>query len=443
MFTAVLSVILMAVVGVRLIRQAEERVALSELRRQTEAVSGESALLRGQPRLALRFLRGALNLNQAAIYRFENDGSLALVDGEPNLRLSAADTAALSSGDVVEGRRAAAEGEILFVAQPLGGVARQRVLVVERTVESSVGSLPVGPRILIAALLAAAAAALVSFFLSNRVAAPLRELADAAKDVAKGNFGRRVPVHSDDEIGVVASSFNSMASELGDSDKRQREFFLSISHELKTPLTAIQGYAEAIEDGTAGNKRNEEAAGVIVGESKRLTRLVSDLLDLARIDAQRFQVTLEDVEVEPLLSQVQQNFAPKAKEGSVEIKVSAGPSLMRADRDRTIQVLSNLMENALRYTPAAGSVTLSATTSGGWVQLRVEDTGPGFQSEDLDHAFERQFLWTKYRGIRDVGTGLGLAITKELSEAMGGRVLAAKGAGGGAVFTVELPQASR
>lgn len=439
MLTAVLSVVLVSLIGVRLIRQAEARVALSELRRQAEAVSNESTLVKGQPRQALRFLRRALNLNQAAIYRVEESGGLVLVDGEPDVDLTPADTSALKAGQTIEGTRSSPAGDVLFVAKPIGGAARTRVLVVGRTVESSVGTLPVGPRILIAALFAAAAAALVSFFVSNRVAEPLGELADAVGDIAKGNFSRRVPVRSDDEIGVVAESFNSMAAELEDSDKRQREFFLSISHELRTPLTAIQGYAEAIEDGTAGSENSAQAAGVIVGESRRLARLVSDLLDLARIDARRFQVTLSAVPVDEVLSTVQRNFTPRAAELGVSIDPTPASGTVSADRDRLVQVLSNLVENALRYTPPNRSIRLSGAVSGDWVQMRVEDAGPGLDGEDLSHAFERQYLWTKYRGLRDVGTGLGLAITKELTEAMGGRVSAANGPTGGAIFTVELP----
>jgi signal transduction histidine kinase len=147
---------------------------------------------------------------------------------------------------------------------------------------------------------------------------------------------------------------------------------------------------------------------------------------------------MEPVEVGEVLKSVQQSFAPKAEEGSVSIVVEGGGATVTADRDRLVQVLSNLVENALRYTPAKGTITLSSSTAGGWVRLQVADTGPGFQAEDFGRAFERQFLWNKYRGLRDVGTGLGLAITKELTEAMGGRVGASTAPGGGAVFVVEL-----
>ncbi|MGQ0679765.1 MAG: ATP-binding protein [Actinomycetota bacterium] len=442
MLTALLTVALSALIGMRLIRQAEERVALAELRRQADAVSGEAVLLGSQPRQTLRFLRIALDLTQASVYRIGPGGVPGLIDGESTVTLTAGDAGALAAGSTVEGRRPAPEGEMLFVARPLGRPAgRNRILVIARPLDSSVGELPVGTSILIATTLAAGAAALVAIFVSNRVAEPLGELAGAARDVARGNFSRRVPVRSDDEIGVVAESFNSMAAELGNADRRQRDFFLSISHELRTPLTAIQGYGEAIEDGTASNESLKQAAGVIVGESKRLTRLVNDLLDLARIDARRFEVRSETVDLTALLERICRNFAPKAQEGGVEIVLDAGPGWVRADPDRLVQVLSNLVENALRYTPSGGKVKLSTPAAGEWVRVQIEDTGPGFATQDFARAFDRQYLWNRYRGVRDVGTGLGLAITKELAEAMGGRVFASAGDGGGAVFTVELPEA--
>ena len=170
MLTAVLSVVLMALIGVRLIRQAEERVAISELRRQAATIGGEAAILRGQPRQTLRLLRRALNLNQAAIYRFDGQGRLVLVDGDPNVELTDADARRLAAGDTVEGRREAPAGDALFVARPIGAGARRRVLVVGRSAGSTEGSRPIGPRILLAALVAAAAASVIAFFLSNRIA---------------------------------------------------------------------------------------------------------------------------------------------------------------------------------------------------------------------------------------------------------------------------------
>ncbi|HVF12656.1 MAG TPA: HAMP domain-containing sensor histidine kinase, partial [Actinomycetota bacterium] len=278
-------------------------------------------------------------------------------------------------------------------------------------------------------------------YLSRKIADPLRELAAAASDIAAGGFDRRVPVTSDDEIGVVAESFNQMAQDLGDADRRQREFFLSVSHELRTPLTAIQGYAEALEDGTAEGDKAREAAGVIAGESRRLNRLVSDVLDLARIDARRFQTALEDVDLGMTFLSVKNAFQNKAADASVVIAVADSDLRVRADPDRLTQVLSNLVENALRYSPAGSTIAIDTSVSEGTCRIEVSDSGIGLQPEDLSRAFERQYLWSKYRGLRDVGTGLGLAITKELVEGMGGSVEASNRPQGGAAFAVMLPVA--
>jgi len=433
--TAISSVVVTAVVGVGLIKQSAERAALTELRERAAAISSRP-FSGGQAEPNLKLLRRALNLSGASIYRIWPDGSVTLQAGQGSVDLTVADAQKLIAGAPVEGRRPTAAGDTVFVAQPLG--SRNLVMVLDRpTGDSAAGPQVVG-RILIAASVAAAAALLLSFYLSNRMARPLKELAEAAADVARGDFSRRVSLDSDDEIGLVANSFNQMAAELGDADRAQREFFLSVSHELRTPLTAIQGYAEAIEDGTASRNKAKDSAGIIVRESKRLARLVTDLLDLGRIDAKRFKLSPAEVPLKPFLHQLKQNFTPMAAEADVKIALISDGETVTADHDRLVQVLSNLVENALRYTPPGGQITLRAGRSGPAAVIEVTDNGPGFEPDDLVRAFERQYLWRKYRG-RDSGTGLGLAITKELVEAMGGHVEASSAPGGGARFSVHLP----
>lgn len=437
MLTALLAVILVAAVGVRLIRQAADQASLAELRRQADAISAETTFVRRDPNQTVRFLRNALSLSQAALYQL-SDGTLSLVGGEPDVPLTPEDVAVLNSGSRIEGKRSTRAGGFVFVAQPIGGSGL--VLVIGRE-SGGFSGVPVGRRLLLAAAIAVGVAAMVAFYLSRRIADPLRELASAASDIAAGGFERRVPVTSDDEIGVVAESFNQMAQDLGDADRRQREFFLSVSHELRTPLTAIQGYAEALEDGTAEGEKAREAAGVIAGESRRLNRLVSDVLDLARIDARRFQTEVEDVDLGLTFLSVKNAFLNKAADASVEIVVADTDLKVRADPDRLTQVLSNLVENALRYSPVRSTIAIDADASNtnGMCRIEVSDRGIGLQPEDLSRAFERQYLWSKYRGLRDVGTGLGLAITKELVEGMGGNVEASNRPEGGATFAVMLP----
>ncbi len=438
--TALASVGLAAVVASRLIRQSSDRAALEELNRQARSIAAEGGLFGKEPQRQTRFLRRALGLSGATLYEISPDGTLAVLSGEPKVELTPDEVRTMVGGTAVQGRRAAGHEEVLFVGQPIRG-KRQLAVVLEREARAGPEAIRARNRIFAAALVAAVAAALASLYLSNRIANPLRELAAAASDVAKGDFSRRVDVKSGDEIGVVASSFNRMAKDLGEADRRQREFFLSISHELRTPLTAIQGYAEAIEDGIAGGDKRKEAAGVIVGESRRLARLVSDLLDLGRIDTARFTVGKEEFALAPVIVQIQKSFARQAAEAGVSIEIKTDEEVIVADQDRLTQVLNNLVENALRYTPSGGRITVMSAREGPSCVIEVADDGPGFADEDLEHAFEREFLWGKYKGLRNVGTGLGLAITKELVTAMGGSVSAANAPGGGAQFRVILPSA--
>lgn len=438
--TVLLAVVLVGLVGVGMIRQAADRIAIGELHRQASAIARETSFLRRDPIQAIRFLRNALDLSGAALYEVLDDGSLLILGGAPNVPLTRADVAILAQGRGIEGVRGSKGDRFVFVAQPISG-NRTLALVLGRTAGLTSRELPLARRLLAAAVFAMSVAALVASFVARRITSPLRDLAVAAADIATGDFTARVEVSSDDEVGVVASSFNKMAAELGDADRLQREFFLSISHELRTPLTAIQGYAEAIEDGTVTGQRGREAAGVIIGESKRLNRLVSDVLDLARLDAKRFTVNLEDLEVSRVLKRLQQSFAQKASESGVALEIESTDMTVKADGDRLIQVLSNLVENGMRYTPTDGRIRVSAAPEGSRCRFDVVDGGPGLDPSDFRRAFDRQYLWGKYRGVRDVGTGLGLAITKELVEAMGGEVSSTNDAQGGARFSVLLPMA--
>jgi two-component system OmpR family sensor kinase len=434
--TAVVSLLLAALVGSRLLRRAGEEAALRELHRQAQAIAGEATLDGGEARPTLRLMRRALNLSDASLYRIGEDGRAVLAGGDPQLTLTSADIEELRAGRTLEGRRRTPTGEVLFAAEPFAGPRATLVLVLARP--AGEGGVSLGPSILAAAGVAVAVAVGMSILLSKRIAGPMKELAAAARDLARGKLDRRVAVEADDEIAVVAEAFNTMAGELQADEQRQRDFLMSISHELRTPLTAIQGYAEAIEDGTTSGEGSARAAGVILGESKRLARLVSDLLDLARLDARRFGVMPEAVEVAPVLESVKSKFDRQAAESDVDLRVDACDATVMADPDRLVQILSNLVENALRYTPPSGRITLGCT--GG--EITVTDTGPGFHEEDLPRAFERQYLVGKYRGVREVGTGLGLVITRELAAVMGGTVVAANVPGGGARFMVALPAPS-
>ena len=276
----------------------------------------------------------------------------------------------------------------------------------------------------------------LSVALARRLTRPIGALAQATERVAAGEPGVEVPVSGDDELAGLGRSFNAMSGELTRARESQRKFLESVSHELKTPLTSIRGYAEAVQEGAVAP---HDGARVIADEAGRLQRLVNDLVDLARFGRADFSVRDELVDLAAVARTAVDRHLQRARELHVDLTaVGAGPAFGVGDEDRLLQATSNLIENALRLTPAGGSVSVRSEAGA----LRVRDTGPGLAPEDLPRAFERFYLYERYRSERAVGTGLGLAIVKELTAAQGGEVTAAEAPGGGAQFTIRIPTAS-
>jgi two-component system sensor histidine kinase BaeS len=286
--------------------------------------------------------------------------------------------------------------------------------------------------LLIAAAAGGLLAALAAFLLARRIAQPVDRIADAARTLTRGTHPEPVPVEGAAEIATLAIAFNELAAQLRQAQEAERNFLLSVSHELKTPLTAIRGYAEAVEDGAVEPR---EAAATVAAEARRLERLVKDLLDLARMNRTDFGVTNTEIDLTEVVEDAVRRYEQQAASFGVELRaVADGPAPAIADADRVLQVVSNLVENALRLTPAGGEVRV-VTAPG---LLRVEDTGPGLAEDDTEHAFERFYLHERYGLQRQVGTGLGLAIVKELTLAMGGSVDVESRPGTLTVFTVRL-----
>jgi two-component system, OmpR family, sensor kinase len=243
----------------------------------------------------------------------------------------------------------------------------------------------------------------------------------------------RVPVEGSRELAGLASSFNDMAQQLARARAAERAFLVSVSHELKTPLTAIRGYAEGIAE---HGLPVDEGIATIQREATRLEALIRDLLDLARMNKSEFTVRREPIDLADAAFEAVQRYDSKARSYDVRLEaVADGSAPAIGDAERMLQVVSNLVENALRVTPPGGSVRVLAAPG----SLTVEDTGPGLKAEELPHAFERFYLTTRYRGERRVGTGLGLAIVKQLVEGMGGRVSVTSSPGAPTRFTLRLP----
>src|SRR5438105_3678387 len=232
-----------------------------------------------------------------------------------------------------------------------------------------------------------------------------------------------------------------MAARLEHARQAERRFLLSVSHELKTPLTAVRGYAEALQEAAVAP---DEGGRVIAREAERLERLVQDLLDLARLDLARtegpvgrgFEVRREPFDLAEVARDAVRRHEPQARGFGVALAADAAePATGVGDAGRTLQAVSNLVENALRCTPAGGRVLVAARAG----EVSVADTGPGIAPQDRDRAFERFYLHGRYSAERPVGSGLGLAIVKELAEAMGGSVSVRGEPGAGSTFTIRLP----
>jgi len=283
---------------------------------------------------------------------------------------------------------------------------------------------------------------ILAWLVSRWVTAPLRRLAGAAQSVAAGRYEQQVPLGGPAEIESLAADFNQMVQRVQATQQGQRDFVANVSHELRTPLTSIDGFAQAILDGTAADRSAQmHAAQVIHEESDRLARLVDDLLDLARLDAGQMTFARASVDVNALIARVADRLSLRAQQKGVRLENEVlGLPVVAGDGDRLAQVFTNLIDNALKHTPAGGIVRLRGEALAGEVQLHVEDNGPGIPAEDLSRIFERFFQVDRARrGGAGRGTGLGLAISREIVQAHGGRLTATSAPGQGSRFTVQLP----
>jgi signal transduction histidine kinase len=290
-----------------------------------------------------------------------------------------------------------------------------------------------------ALIIALAVSALAAVLMARSIARPVRSVAIAARAVAAGRLDQRVAVSGPPEIQQLAADFNTMTERVRSAQQTEREFMTNVTHELKTPLTSIQGFAQAIRDGDAPD--TTRAAGIIYDESARLQRLVNDLLDSARIESGATQMARQPVDIAALLRTCAVRFEPRAVAGGVTLAVEAGemPLMVTGDGDRLLQVFTNLVDNALKHVPVGGKVTLTAQRDGNaqLIVVSVTDSGSGITADDLPHIFDRFYQADKSRGGGS-GAGLGLAIARQIVEANGGVITAQSIEGVGTRMTVRL-----
>ncbi|CAB4362425.1 MAG: HAMP domain-containing protein [Actinobacteria bacterium] len=277
-----------------------------------------------------------------------------------------------------------------------------------------------------------------AYLLGRRLSRPIREASAAAQRIAAGEFSTRLVVPGGghhDELTDLARNINDMAETLDRSRMLEQQFLLSVSHDLRTPLTSIRGYADAISDGATDPAR---AADIIRSESRRLERLVADLLDLAKLQAKAFTFNIRRIDLSAAV-QTATDGAAGSRPGITFHPVTSAQLPVLADADRLGQALANLVENAGKY--ATTKVIVSARAESGWALVTVDDDGPGIAAHDLPHVFERLYVARHAPERRENSSGLGLAIVRELVASMGGEVAAGDAPGGGARLSVRLPLA--
>jgi two-component system sensor histidine kinase BaeS len=296
--------------------------------------------------------------------------------------------------------------------------------------------------LLLAGLAATAAAAVASLLVSRRVVGSLRYVVDATRRIASGRYGERVPVRDDDELGELSASFNAMARALDEAERRRMEVIYDLSHELRTPLSTLRGYTEGLAEGVI--EPSEETWALLRVEADRMGRLVDDLRRLSQAEAGQLALDLAPISPAETIRLAAEKMRPAFEEEDVALVGFASGELppVMADADRVVQVLMNLVSNALRHTPRTGRVTVSASLAGGEVVFEVEDTGDGLAPEHLLHVFERFYRVDKSRSRAEAGggSGVGLAISKALVEVMNGRIwVESPGVGQGARFSFTIP----
>jgi signal transduction histidine kinase len=304
--------------------------------------------------------------------------------------------------------------------------------------------------VIFSAIGATAIALLLGALLARTISRPVQALTEATQEIAQGKLGLQVEVSTDDELGELAGSFNRMSADLARANELRRQMTADIAHDLRTPLSVILGYTEALAEGKLPG--TEESFSVMHKEAQRLQRLIDDLRTLSLADSGELTLTRQWISPAEILRRAAAAHRARAQDQDIEIRVEVEPNLpnLHVDPDRMAQVLDNLLTNALRYTPAGGRITLAAEAGpsvqeiGGnqAVVLHVRDTGGGIPPEDMPHIFDRFFRGDLARH-EEGESGLGLAIARSLLQAQGGTISVASTPGSGTTFTLTLPAEDR
>jgi signal transduction histidine kinase len=288
-------------------------------------------------------------------------------------------------------------------------------------------------------LLAIAIALVITLFVSRRISSPVRALTTSARKLGQGDFSQRVPSKGKGEIAELAQAFNSMADDIERNEKLRKNLVADTAHELRTPLSNLRGYLEAIKDDVV--KPDTATINSLYEEATLLTRLVDDLQELALADASELKLVIQSEDISGVIKQAISSHQPQANDKGISLRTDLPEKLPLCDIDsqRITQVLHNLLSNAITHTPREGSITISGKESGKYVEVSVADTGEGIPVEELPNIFERFYRVDRSRSRRTGGSGLGLTIAKRLVEAHGGKIYVQSEVGKGSHFTFTVP----
>jgi two-component system OmpR family sensor kinase len=445
-----LSGLVTSLIALRLFQDYTRKETLVELRQEARGLAqlyAESAVLaldedKAAPAFAAAKLEAATG---DRLFEVVRTGSGPFLGQDSGLtRLDPADVGVDLSAERVVTFEFEPPGEdrtYLAVSHPIrlggeGGVDFSYLIVAKPKAELRQTWVTFLSRLAIAFLVGLVVVGALAVYLSRRITKPVLALSNAADRVAEGRYDVEVPhVPGGGEIGHLADRFREMTARLAEAEELERNFLMSVSHELRTPLTAIRGHVAALREGVVTDpEAAEESLEIVAEEAERLGRLVNDVLDLAKLDAHRFTVLTEEVDMGRLLDRAYSTFADEARRRGIEYTQEAEDApVIVSDGDRVLQIISNLLSNAFRWTPDGGRIGLELSSRNGTVTVDVADTGPGIGQEERERIF-RPFWSTDGRG-----TGLGLPIARELAVALGGRIELQTAPGQGSRFRLVLP----
>ncbi len=298
--------------------------------------------------------------------------------------------------------------------------------------------------IFVAQIIAWIIAFIVSSILTRQIIKPLKRMRNAAKSIAAGNFNERIPITSADEVGQLAQSFNSMTESLSELENMRSSFISDVSHELRTPMTTIGGFVEGVLDGTIPEKEQNKYLSTALEEIKRLNRLVNDLLEASRLEQGKAKIEKSNIDINRLVAEAMFAYEQPLTEKKINVNLSleGEECVVFADKDSIKRVLINLIDNAIKFTPECGDISVATCHKDKKVYVSIKNSGEGIAKEDLRHIWERFYKTDKSRSNDKKGVGLGLHIVKTIITQHGGEIYAESETGKFAKFTFMLEESN-